>query len=173
MSIINDAIKKSRKEYKVTTVRSSEPVIRESGSRDGVTMIRPRPKTIGQPDKRWSYGVIISLVFVVLFLVSVILYRQASKANTVYVPVATLESAAIPISDINLIKDSSVVVKPENVLDLEGIVFDEAAGEKWAIINNNIFQEGDVILGGKVTLIMKDLVKIRKKNMREVVLKLR
>lgn len=58
-----------------------------------------------------------------------------------------------------------------NAIELNGIVYGPEG--KWAIINDKIVREGDSLLGGEITLIAKDFVKIEKDDGGEIVLDLK
>ncbi len=175
MSIINDAIKKARHVYKINTPKEQTDALQVE-QREYIVNAPQEKKTIISQHKA-QYGIIISLVFFIAFLIAVILYKQASRVSTVYVPVApvaNIETSILPpLAQSAPLKNSSPITRFENVLELEGIVYDDSTGEKWAIINNNIFKEGDPIMGGKVLLIMKDHVKVEKGNKGTVVLNLK
>jgi len=59
----------------------------------------------------------------------------------------------------------------QETIDLNGIVYEPA--DRWAIINDKIVREGDLLPNGKLILIQKDYVKIQKNNGEELTLNLR
>jgi len=168
MSIINEAIKKAR---------------RESGRKDkgatvdisGTAKEKIAASPSGSSETKWTLAVVVSLVLIVSLLGSVLLYKHASRLNPVYPRVSTpqvkseksLPLLARPRKRPRL---SSTRNMKSNIM-LNGIVY--GPEDKWAIINDRIVREGDTVLNGELVLIKKDFVKIRKGDGEEIVLDLR
>jgi hypothetical protein len=165
MSIINDAIKKARREFQVKNKKPAHAITKEDAL--------PEPKAVSEASElKWSAVVVASLVLIVSLLGSMFLYKHMSRSLTPYnLPIGRAHEE-IPITLNNISQEpSSPTAKLEGVIELNGIVY--GAEDKWAIINNRIRREGDAVLGGKVSFIAKDFVKIGYDNGKEVVLNLR
>ncbi|MFH1478338.1 MAG: hypothetical protein ABIG92_01000 [Candidatus Omnitrophota bacterium] len=176
MSIINDAIRKARKEYSSNTIGKETDIIIEQ--KEYAAKEKPSPlATSSLSSHKRLHSFIAALIFLVAFLVSVMLYKQTSRVDAVYVPVAPIANAArttTPIAPKNPSPARDPVLEfDENAIELEGIVYDSDPAGKWAIINGKIAKEGDDVLGGKVILIMNDYIKIRKPDSEEITLDLR
>jgi hypothetical protein len=157
MSIVNDALKKAGKEFEVKDLRTAGPILETSrGS-----------------DKRWTAAIVISLFIIASLFGSLILYKNMSGSN-VFVgegfkpsPTATVQSALNSIER----KVSIRPMKTQDIAKLDGIMCGNEG--KWAIVNNRIVKEGDNLLGGEITLITKDNVRIQKIDGSEIILSLK
>ena len=168
MSIINEAIKKARRE----SGRKDQGVTVDIAGtvKDKITATNP-----GSSETKWTLTVVVSLVLIASLLGSVLLYRHASRLNPAYPRISTpgvkseksLSSLARPRKR----PRPSSTRNMETSLMLNGIVY--GPEDKWAIINDRIVREGDGVLNGKLILIKKDFVKIRKGDGEEIVLDLR
>ena len=162
MSIINDAIKKARKESDI----KNQPVITKSVGRLSENKVTTALPFSGI---RWLAVVTVSLVIVVSFFGSLALYKHIVKLNMpAILPPQTQEHLPSP-SDYQ--KTTLPVPREEYTLELNGIVC--GPEDKWAIINNRIAREGNSLPGGKLTHIAKDFVKIKKDTGEELILDLR
>ncbi|MBU1852765.1 MAG: hypothetical protein KJ957_01815 [Candidatus Omnitrophica bacterium] len=155
MSIINDAIKKARKESVINNEKLPPIIVKE----EKTSAVSPKPSEI-----RWTVIVIASLVFIISLLGSIVLYSYISKINIA-------SSPSIRDKKDFFSKDYLSSIEFERVLELNGIVY--GPEEQWAIINNRIVRQGDPLLDGKLTLIAKDFVRIEKDNGEEFTLDLR
>ncbi|MBU4312992.1 MAG: hypothetical protein KJ706_09770 [Candidatus Omnitrophica bacterium] len=165
MSIINDAIKKARKESGI----EERPIVI-----DGVAIPEKKIAPVSSTSEtRWMTAVVVSLVIVASLFGSLALYKHIVRLNAPYE--TTVTSAAQPqeFSPAPYVRQrvSLPAPKAEAVLELNGIV--HGPEDKWAIINDRIVREGDSLLGGKLTHIAKDFVKIKKDSGDELVLDLR
>lgn len=164
MSIINEAIKKARK----------APVIKNT---DPPAVFGERPVFVSPPhhasETKWTAIVILSLVITASLLGSLVLYRYLKgrqAPSSLPMPIAKAMtsspavSAAIPAT-------ASPTAKIKAMLELSGIVYESQ--DKWAIINDKIVREGDLVMGGKLTYIAKDFVKIKEDGGEEFMLDLR
>ena len=179
MSIINDAIKKARREFeikkRVAAPSASAPVAPGDA----------RPvKAAGAPSEvKWTVVVVVSLVVIASIFGSILLYGHLSKSSARYKPVARSRvKKGIPVAVKKVQPKTEYRPEPaarpkypetriEDMVELNGIVY--GPEDKWAIINNKITREGDDLLGGKLVLIEKDHVRIKKENGEEVILELR
>lgn len=165
MSIINDAIKKARKEFEL---KNKTLLSRITNRKEEKALSAPYKSS----ERRWTVVIVVSLTLIVSLLGSVILYRHISRSNTAY-----NRSRAAPKQDLSNTssnvyqKRSFLTVGLDDVMELNGIVY--GPKDKWAIINDKIVREGDYFLGNKLTFIAKDFVKIEKHNGKEIVLNLR
>lgn len=150
MSIINDAIKKARKDFEVKNIAEKNKTVLTASKAS---------------ETKWLAVLLISLVLVASLLGSIVLYKHSSRniysRNT---PKNTEQrhrkKAALPKYDIK-----------NHMRKLNGIIY--GSKDKWAIINDEILREGDSLLDGKVTLIAKDFVKIKNNDGEEFILSLR
>lgn len=165
MSIINEAIKKARKEFEV----KKDPVIGVSGSQ-GTVLPKIQAKT---PETKWTTLVVVSLIVIVSFLGSLFLYKHISKINegNKYSPAAgRLEAEAMaPVS--RTARNTYAPLDSSGAVILNGIV--HGPEDKWAIINDTIVREGDNLASGKVILIEEDLVEILQDNGEKQILKVK
>lgn len=165
MSIINDAIKKARKESDLKNTSD------KGGFREGRNP--PPSVTVSSVTKsseiKWLVVIVISLTVIVSLFGSMFLYRHIVRGNRPYPSVA---KKSTPLRPKPMAKK---VVRPydrfEDTVDLNGIVYEHS--DKWAIINDKIAREGDLLPSGKLILIEKDYVKIEKDDGQEIVLNLR
>lgn len=170
MSIINEAIKKARKEFEI-------------GKKDAVRDVATKEEKISSPiskfpRRKWKVFLIgVSLAFFVSISGSLFLYQYMSKSNVPYTPpIPTVEKDAQPTPPpVTISEEPQKAVFPAvefgDIAKLSGIVYGEE--EKWAIINDKIVREGDPLLDGKLTLIAKDFVRIERDNGEEIILNLR
>lgn len=165
MSIINDAIKKARRdfEWKYKTV-----------AKDAAKEKNMSTATHRSSETKWVATVVASLVLIVSLLGSMFVYKHVSKLSATYSPKETASvKAEIPAATNQPRQHiiSSPQTKLEDVLELNGIVYGPKS--KWAIINNRIVREGDSLLDGRLAFIAKDFVRIEKSDGEEIVLELR
>ena len=165
MSIINDAIKKARKEFEKG---SENTVDNGSGNLSGERPVERSERT----ETKWTAMMVVSLVLIASLLGAIFLYKHLAGLKIDTPPSATTVKLGAPVtfSDANQ-KAAFPGARFEDVVELNGIVY--GPEEKWAIINDKIVREGDSLLGGAVTLIEKDFVKIKRDNGEEMVLNLR
>lgn len=171
MSIINDAIKKARKEFES---RLRHGAARREAPKDIAKEERPVAVASESSDIKWITIVTVSLVLIVSLLGSIFLYRHMSRLNTIYSTeeiVSAKPETPIPFTPLPQKARSFPKVKFEDVVELNGIVYGPEG--KWAIINNRIVREGDSLLDGKLVFISKDFVRIKKGDGSELVLELR
>jgi len=157
MSIVNDALKKARKEFEVKDLKTAGPVF----------------ETSRWSDKRWTAVVVISLFIIASLFGSLVLYKNMARPN-VFVGEGLKHSPTTAIqSALNNIEQKASVrpMKKQDIVKLDGIMYGDAG--KWAIVNNKIVKEGDNILGGEITQITKDNVKIQKTDGSEINLSLK
>lgn len=166
MSIINDAIKKARKEF----VIGSEVAVGEFPEDKKPPAVSAKTSEI-----KWTAAIMMSLLLVVILLSSLFLFRYMSRSNLPYDPAAVNHDIKTSAPPAGYVKKSSEIYPHapdyQGILRLNGIVY--GPRDKWAIINNKIAREGDVLLGGKLILIAEDSVKIRKNTGEEIVLDLK
>jgi len=165
LSIINDAIKKARRESGL-----KDGGIEVGVSEENVAVIRARESS----ETKWIATVVVSLVVTVTLLGSVILYRHISRLNSVHEPDQSqpIVESKEPVKSTRPYRKSSVSkVEHDRIIKLNGIVY--GPKDKWAIINNRIVREGETIPGGKLTLIKKEFVKIQRDSGKEIILNLR
>jgi len=157
MSIVNDALKKAGKEFE---------------SKDQNTLIAVQ-KTAPTPDKKWIAAIITSFVIIASFFGSWVLYKNMSVFNSGDTSNESGKPASAVQSTLNSIEQNPVAraIKSKDVVKLNGILYGNEG--KWAIINDRIVKEGDKFLGGEITSITKDLVKIEKKDGTEFTLSLK
>jgi hypothetical protein len=154
MSIVNDALKKAGKEF-------------ESNAEDRHAC--PLPSS----DKKWIAIITASLVIIASLFGSLILYKNMTRSEAFVeagfksAPTSVIQSALNNIEQ----KTQARVMKSQDAAKLNGIVYGDEG--KWAIVNNRIVKEGDKLLGGEITSITKDLVKIEKNDGSEIVLSLK
>ena len=82
-------------------------------------------------------------------------------------PTSVIQSALNNIEQ----KTQARVMRSQDVAKLSGIMYGDKG--KWAIVNNRIVREGDKLLGGEITSITKDIVKIEKNDGSELTLSLK
>ena len=154
MSIVNDALKKAGKEF-------------ESNVGDGHAC--PLPPS----DKKWIAIITASLVIIASLFGSLILYKNIPGFNPGYASNKSGKPVSVIQSTLNNIeqKTAARAMKSQDAAKLNGIVYGDEG--KWAIVNNRIVKEGDKLLGGEITSITKDLVKIEKNDGSEIVLSLK
>ncbi len=173
MSIINDAIKKARKEFEL--------------KRKGVALAvpgkeKPAKAPSGPSEVKWTVVIVISLVLIVSLFGSLLLYTHMSKLNARYksavrprvkkgFPVAVKKVPSKTEYRQEAKRFRYPGAKIEDILELNGIVY--GSEDKWAIINNKITREGDVILNGELIFIEKHFVKIKNNDGEEIILELR
>ncbi|MBU4342721.1 MAG: hypothetical protein KKG21_01800 [Candidatus Omnitrophica bacterium] len=165
MSIINEAIKKARKEFEV----KKDPVINVSGVQENAL---PEIQTQA-PEAKWTTLVAVSLVVIVSLLGSLFLYRHISKINAGYKYPSTAtrpgKGANAPIS--RMAKNTYAPMDIRDTVILNGIV--HGPKEKWAIINDNIVREGETIAAGEVISIEEGFVEILQESGEKLVLELK
>ena len=157
MSIVNDALKKAGKEFE---------------SKDQSTLIAVQ-KTTTTSDKKWITVTIASFVIIASFFGSWVLYKNMSVLNPGETSNKSGKPASIVQSTLNSLEQNPAAraIKSKDVSKLNGILYGNEG--KWAIINDKIVKEGDKFLGGEITSITKDLVKIEKKDGSEFTLSLK
>ncbi len=157
MSIVNDALKKAGKEFE---------------SKDQNTLIAVQ-KTTPTSDKKWIATIITSFVIIASFFGSWVLYKNMSVFNSGGTSNESGKSVSAVQSTLNSIEQNPAAraMKSKDVVKLNGILYGNEG--KWAIINDRIVKEGDKFLGGEITSITKDLVKIEKKDGSEFTLSLK
>lgn len=164
MSIINEAIKKARKEFEIGKKDVIRDIVKEE------KLGAPISKFPRRNRKAMPVGV--SLVLLVGILGSLFLYRHMSRLNVSHGPtMAGLEKDFPAVFSQMSQRSAFPAVEIENIAKLNGIVY--GTEEKWAIINDKIVREGDPLLDGKLALIAKDFVRIERDNGEEIILKLR
>lgn len=154
MSIINDAIKKARK---------------ESGFKDTdevASLAEISPSAPKASEAKWIAVVVISLTIIASLFGSMFLYRHITRINE---PTPSVAKRNAPIAIPRKAKPS--YSEFQETMDLNGIVYEST--DRWAIINDKIVREGDTLPNGKLILIQKDYVKIQKNTGEELVLNLR
>jgi hypothetical protein len=159
MSIINDAIKKARKEFEI----KNKPV---TGACDPPKQALPFNTRQVSSDIKWTVIVVVSLVVIISLLGSAVLYRYMSRIDT--------DTAAMPASSAGITPRPYRNLPgsgPRDTIELNGIVY--GPEDKWVIINNKILREGDDVMGGKIVSIARDSVKIEENNGEETVLDLK
>lgn len=165
MSIINDAIKKARRE---SNMEDRSVVIKSvAGSERKISAVS------SASEARWMTITVVSLVIVASLFGSLILYKHMTRLDAPYE--TTVGPAAQPqkLSSAPRLRRKTALPAPrtENMLELNGIVY--GPKDKWAIINDKIVREGDTLLGGSLIRIEKDFVRIKKDNGDDLVLDLR
>ncbi|MFA5389373.1 MAG: hypothetical protein WC312_06450 [Candidatus Omnitrophota bacterium] len=105
---------------------------------------------------------VLSCLIIVLYMI-----RPANKSVESNRPGTAAQQA------LNNIEHKSILMpmKPRNMAKLDGIVYGDK--ERWAIVNDNIVKEGDKLLGGEITAITENIVKIRKNDGSEITLSLK
>jgi len=157
MSIVNDALKKAGKEFE---------------SKDQNTLIAIQ-KTTPTSDKKWIAALITSFVIIASFFGLWVLYKNMSVFNSGNASNKYNKPASAVQSTLNDIEQSPAIrgMKSRDVVRLNGILYGNEG--KWAIINDRIVKEGDKFLGGEITSITRNLVKIEKKDGSEFTLSLK
>jgi len=169
MSIINDAIKKARKEFEVKKKAVPDSIAEREMPVDKERPAEPTPES---SEIKWTVIVVVSLVLVASLLGSVLLYKHMSKSDTAYNP--AMLKAKKGLSDslgTTHHKIGFPSVEIDDVLELNGIVY--GPKEKWAIINNKIVREGEILLDGRLAVVAKDFVRIEKDGGEEIILELK
>jgi len=179
MSIINEAIKKARKEFEI----KSKGIVRPSnaGQSKETATVSPEAKEV-----KWIIAVAVSLVLVITLLGSMFLYRYMSRINAaditpapnkVIITKSTPEKKATGSSAYDQRykktkpKPNLLGRKTYGIIELNGIAYGPEG--KWAIINNRITREGDSVPNGKLSLIAERFVKIKMNSGEEIILELR
>ena len=159
MSIVNDALRKAGKESEINNQKTSV------GNRHACSL--------PSPDKKQPNIINISLIIIAVLLGSFVLYKGISGPSAFVgeglkpSPTSEIQSTLNNIEQ----KNAPRAMKSNNITKLNGIVYGDEG--KWAIVNDKIVKEGDSLLGGEITSITKDLVKIGKKDGTEIVLGLK
>ncbi|OIO34140.1 MAG: hypothetical protein AUJ70_01655 [Candidatus Omnitrophica bacterium CG1_02_40_15] len=159
MSIVNDALKKAGKGFD-----PKDRTISVGGRRD---------HPLSNPDRKWIAIITASLVIIASLFGSLILYKSMSRSNAFVeagfksTPTSVIQSALNNIEQ----KAQAGAMRSQDVVKLSGIMYGDKG--RWAIVNNRIVKEGDRLLGGEITSITKDLVKIEKNDGSEIVLSLK
>jgi len=160
MSIVNDALKKAGKENELK----------------GQKTLTPIHEIASNSDKKWIVTITVSLVIIASLFGSLILYKniirseafvEANFKSAPTSPTSVIQSALNNIEQ----KTQARVMRSQDVVKLSGIMYGDKG--KWAIVNNRVVKEGDRLLGGEITSITKDLVKIEKNDGSEIVLSLK
>ena len=156
MSIVNDALKKARKEF-------------EFKNRDAAAEKTAGPEVIARAEKKWTVLITVSLVLIVSLFGSLVLYKNWSSFNNA----GSADQPAEIQTTLNSVeqKISARGLKHQDAAKLSGIMYGKEG--KWAIVDNRIIKEGDSLLGGQVASITKDMVKIEKKDGSETTLSLK
>lgn len=157
MSIINDALKKARKEFEFkNNASSSTSVIKPGEEKPAAPFVT---KVVS--DKKWTVIVSVSLFIIASLLGSLVLFKGMSGR-----PASTMQETLNQVEQ-KINRD----IKRQDIVKLNGIVY--GPKDRWAIVNDTVIKEGDTILGGQVISITKDLVKIGKSDGSELVLSLK
>lgn len=149
MSIVNDALKKAGKEFDFNAEdRNAYP--------------------LQNPDRKWTAIITASLVIIASLFGSLILYNKIFAGPGFKPgPAAEMQSTLNSIER----KDMARPMKQQDIVKLNGIVYGDEG--KWAIVNNRIVKEGDTLLGGEITAIARDSVRIQKSDGSEIILSLK
>ncbi len=155
MSIVNDALKKASKGFELKDQDTITPVLKTAAGRAS--------------DKKWTAIMITSLVIIVCIFGSFILYKNMSN----FLQDEPDKSVSVVQSALNNIeqKAPAKTLRSKDAAKLNGIVYGNEG--KWAIVNDRIVKEGDKLLGGQITSITKDIVKIEKNDGSEITLSLK
>ena len=155
MSIVNDALKKARKDFEFNDQKTSV------GDRHAC----PLPSS----EKKWTALITVSLVLIVSLFGSLVLYKNWSSFNNA----GSADQPAEIQTTLNSVeqKISARGLKHQDAAKLSGIMYGKEG--KWAIVDNRIIKEGDSLLDGQVASITKDMVKIEKKDGSETILSLK
>lgn len=163
MSIINDAVKKARKEFEVKNKSLPVNITEEKITAEAT----PESSEI-----KWMAIVVVTLVLIASLLGSVLLYKHMSKTDTAYKPAMLKAKEYLPTAfSSERQKSGFSTVDIEDFVELNGIVY--GSKDKWAIINNKIVREGEIFLDSKIAVIAKDFVKIKKDSGEEIILELK
>ena len=161
MSIVNDALKKAGKdfEYKDQNIYTGAAV--------------PVKEFYPSSDRKWTAIITVSLVIIASLFGSLVLYKNMSRVDDGYVSNGSDKSVSAIQSALNNMEQKTVLkaMRSQDFAKLNGIVYGDQG--KWAIVNDKIVKEGDKLLGGEITSITSDLVKIEKKDGSEVTLSLK
>ncbi len=168
MSIISDALKKAENARRIALGEiptKQEPGGEERAHKDALNKNGPRPQE--------RFGLAVFFVLVLAFVSGwYLLSRKSAKtepAGTTAKPVIETPVKAESVLDVPY---EGVIYKSENtgpllkpdlptpatppLLTLNGIMY--SAQMRYAVINNGMFQEGDLVNGAKVIRIEKDTV---------------
>lgn len=171
MSIINDAIKKARREFEV----KSGPVTKGPVKTDTPPAPSPVPSAgPGASELKWTVVLVISLAVIASLLGSLVLYKNMSDIKAGISSSRSVAESESPVSFTPAPARRKILplnLSGSNNILLNGIVYEPT--DKWAIINDRIVREGDRLSGGTLVLIEKDSVKIRKNTGEELILELR
>jgi len=161
MSIVNDALKKAGKDFEY----------KEQAIYTGVAA--PAKEFYPSSDRKWTVIITISLVIIASLFGSLVLYKNMSGVDDGYVSSGTDKSVSAIQSVLNNMEQKTVpkTMGSQDFAKLNGIVYGDQG--KWAIVNDKIVKEGDKLLGGEITSITRDLVKIEKNDGSEVTLSLK
>ncbi|MDP6686089.1 MAG: hypothetical protein QGI05_03960 [Candidatus Omnitrophota bacterium] len=164
MSIINDAVNKARNDFEVWS---------KGISRDEIKDIAKRPLFVSEEPKfKWKRIVgVVSLLVIVSFLGSVILYNYISKSSLDYTSLMSDTDQQAPLISTKAHPRVGFPIAASSNLRLNGIVY--GTEDKWAIINNQIMREDDLFKHGKLTHIAEDFVKVQRDDGQEIVLELK
>ena len=169
MSIINDAIKKARKEFEVKKKAIPNNITERERSAEKEMPVEAIAES---SEIKWIVIIVVSLVLVASLLGSVLLYKHMSKSDTAYNPAMLKAKKALPDSlGTTHHKSGFPSVETDDVLELNGIVY--GPKDRWAIINNKIVREGEILLDGRIAVVAKDFVKIEKDSGEEIILELK
>lgn len=159
MSIINDALKKAHKEYKQGSAGSNTVNPAVTADKTGFN-----PKLI--------LVIILSAAIAIAFLLgSRHIFKNIKRIAQHSDKKLSLKEKDIS-NELNIVKNKSInTLRTRDLVKLTGIVY--YTDTRWAIINNKIFKEGDMINSDVISNISKDAVKIKKSNGEEIVLNLR
>nr|MBU1328781.1 hypothetical protein [Candidatus Omnitrophota bacterium] len=157
MSIVNDALKKASKKNEL----------------DGQKTLTSIHEIASSSDKKWIAIIMVSLVIIASLFGSLILHKNMSRSEAFVdagfksTPTSVIQSALNNIEQ----KTQTRAMRSQDIVKLSGIMYGDKG--RWAIVNNRIVKEGDRLLGGEITSITKDLVKIEKNDGSEIVLSLK
>jgi hypothetical protein len=158
MSIVNDALKKAGQGFEPGEKKSADPIKNVSSA----------------SDKKWTAIITVTLVIIASLYGSLILYKGISNSDPVAASyVSTNKPVAAVQSALNSIEKSTNPrpMRSKDAMKLSGIMYGDQG--KWAIVDNRVVKEGDAILGGEITSITRELVKIEKKDGSELTLNLK
>ncbi|MDP2911874.1 MAG: hypothetical protein Q8N76_06055 [Candidatus Omnitrophota bacterium] len=155
MSIVNDALKKARKDFEFNDQKTSV------GDRHAC----PLPNS----EKKWTALITVSLALIASLFGSLVLYKNLSGFNNA----GSADQPAAMQTTLNSVEQKIPArgLKRQDAAKLSGIMYGKEG--KWAIVDNRIIKEGDSLLGGQVASITRDMVKIEKKDGSEIVLNLK
>ncbi len=158
MSIINDALKKARKNFEVNNFLGARPSADSENKRN-------------LPSRK---NRMIKLIFAVALLtagLAVVYDRVTTLPGTTYSP-AEISSSSADMPQSPLSRPETKTPKVEKAVpELNGIVYEPE--DKWAIIDDEIVREGDSVTGGKIFSIGEDFVEIERDSGERLTLRLR